>query len=105
MLTFMKLGGSLITDKSVPETPRLDALQDIAKQIKHTLNAQPELKLIIGHGSGSYGHVAATHYQTHRGVSTPDQWHGFAKVAVAAARLNSLVVEALDQAEVPVFRV
>jgi isopentenyl phosphate kinase len=105
MLIFLKLGGSLITDKSVPETPRLDALHSIAKQIKQALAAQPELRLLIGHGSGSYGHVAALQYQTHRGVSTPDQWRGFAKVAIAAARLNNLVVEALDQAGVPVFRV
>jgi isopentenyl phosphate kinase len=105
MLTFLKLGGSLITNKSIPETPRLDALQNIAQEIKHALNAQPELRLVIGHGSGSYGHVAATQYQTHRGVETPDQWRGFAKVAIAAARLNNLVVEALDHAGVPVFRV
>jgi isopentenyl phosphate kinase len=105
MLIFLKLGGSLITDKSVPETPRLDALQSIARQIKQALDAQPELRLVIGHGSGSYGHVAATYYQTHHGVATPDQWRGFAKVAIAAARLNTLVIEALDQAGVPVFRV
>src|SRR5437773_7741564 len=105
MLTFLKLGGSLITDKSRPETPRLEVIQRLAIEIRSALNQRPEMRLVVGHGSGSFGHVIANQYSTHLGVTTSDQWRGFAKVSLIAARLNSLVADALDQAEVPVFRV
>jgi isopentenyl phosphate kinase len=105
MLTFLKLGGSLITDKSQSETAHLDVLDRIANEIRGALDESPDLRLVIGHGSGSFGHVAAKHYQTHLGVSTPNQWVGFAKVALAASRLTNLVLDALDHAGVPAFRV
>ena len=35
--------------------------------------------LIIGHGSGSFGHYMASKYGTRRGVNGPEQWMGFAK--------------------------
>lgn len=105
MLIFLKLGGSLITDKSQPETARHDVIVRIAGEIKSALKARPDLSLLIGHGSGSFGHVVASRYNTHQGVMDHQGWLGFAKVATAAARLSQIVLEALEAAEVPVFRV
>jgi isopentenyl phosphate kinase len=59
------------------------------------------LRLVIGHGSGSFGHVAAARFATRQGVSGGAQWRGFAEVSAAAARLNRLVVEALLDSGVP----
>ena len=36
-LVFLKLGGSLITDKTQPYTPRLDIIEDVALQISTAL--------------------------------------------------------------------
>src|SRR5690242_16769668 len=36
-LAFLKLGGSLITDKTQPYTPRLDVIEDVALQISTAL--------------------------------------------------------------------
>jgi isopentenyl phosphate kinase len=105
MLIFLKLGGSLITDKSRPETARQDTIKRLAQEIKLALDDRPRLQLMVGHGSGSFGHVAANRYHTHLGVEGPDAWRGFAKVSVVAARLNQIVLEELDSAGVPVFRV
>lgn len=105
MLIFLKLGGSLITDKSQPETPRLDVIDRLASELSSALRQRTNLRLIIGHGSGSFGHVMAKKYSTHLGVSSAEEWRGFAKVALSAARLNYLVAEALDKAGVPVFRI
>ena len=58
-LVFLKLGGSLITDKTQPYTVRPDKLADLAAQINRSLQTQPSLRLILGHGSGSFGHTAA----------------------------------------------
>jgi isopentenyl phosphate kinase len=70
-LVFLKLGGSLITDKTQAYTARLDKLADLATQIARALQTQPELHLILGHGSGSFGHTAAKKYGTKDGISAP----------------------------------
>ncbi|MEZ0395627.1 MAG: isopentenyl phosphate kinase [Anaerolineales bacterium] len=98
MLVFLKLGGSLITDKATPYTPRLDLLADLAGQIAAACRENPDLRLVLGHGSGSFGHQAASHYGTRQGVAGPAAWCGFAEVWYQAAALNRLVIEALRAA-------
>jgi len=105
MLTFLKLGGSLITDKSATETALTDVINRLAAEVRTALDANPALRLVLGHGSGSFGHTAAATYGTRRGVSTPEEWRGFAEVSVVAARLNTIVLEAFHATGVPVFRV
>ncbi|NDJ53247.1 MAG: isopentenyl phosphate kinase family protein [Chloroflexi bacterium] len=104
MLTFLKLGGSLITDKGQAETARLDVIQRIAREVAEAQDLRPDQRLLIGHGSGSFGHVAAARFGTRDGVQTPDQWGGFAEVARTAARLNTIVIEALADVGLPVMR-
>jgi isopentenyl phosphate kinase len=65
--------------------------------------AWPELRLLLGHGSGSFGHVEAHKHGTRRGVSSPEGWRGFADVQAAAGHLNRLVVDAARAAGLPVF--
>jgi isopentenyl phosphate kinase len=101
MLIFLKLGGSLITDKTRPYTPRLTMLDSLASQIAAALQENAELQLILGHGSGSFGHQAASKYGTRKGVSGPEEWRGFAEVWYQASALNRLVVEALRRASLP----
>ena len=100
-LVFLKLGGSLITDKNKPYTPRLDKLAELAQEIKTVLELNPDLILILGHGSGSFGHTAAKKHGTREGVRTPEQWLGFAEVRFQAAQLNHHVMEMLLKAGVP----
>lgn len=100
-LLFLKLGGSLITDKTGTEQLRADVLDRVAAEIAAARAADPTLQLLLGHGSGSFGHVAAARYQTREGVRTAEQWQGFAEVSDAAARLNRHVVAALLAAGLP----
>jgi len=113
-LVFLKLGGSLITDKTRAYTVRPDKLDDLASQIAAALDSNPGLSLVLGHGSGSFGHTAAKEYQTRDGLRQPaaltaetrsiDEtryWHGFTQVWFQAAQLNRFVMEALHKAQVP----
>ncbi len=100
---FLKLGGSLITDKSSPYTPRPEVIRRLAEEIRKALEARPDLELVIGHGSGSFGHTAAAPYGTRQGVQTPREWRGYAEVAAAAARLNRLVTDIFLEVGVPVL--
>ncbi|MFT3891674.1 MAG: isopentenyl phosphate kinase [Anaerolineales bacterium] len=113
-LVFLKLGGSLITDKTQPYTPLLDVMDDLALQIKMALQTHPELRLVIGHGAGSFGHVPASEYHTRDGLppqSTPlahrerdesedNYWKGFAEVWYQASTLNRYVMKALHKADI-----
>src|SRR5512133_3601092 len=105
MLTFIKLGGSLITNKRESEHFHADLMRRVAREIADAHTADPDHQLLIGHGSGSFGHVAAQKHGTIDGVYSPAQWIGFAEVATVARRLNSLVVENLAEARLPVFAV
>jgi isopentenyl phosphate kinase len=100
-LQFLKLGGSLITDKDRPHTPQLETLNRLAQEIYQARQLDPGLKLVLGHGSGSFGHTPAHRYGTRQGVSTLGEWQGFIEVWQEAAALNHLVMAALSQAGVP----
>jgi isopentenyl phosphate kinase len=102
-LIFLKLGGSLITDKRQTETVRHAVLTRLAAEVAAVRQANPHLRLIVAHGSGSFGHVHAKRYGTRAGVHTPAEWLGFALTADAAARLNRIVISALLQAGVPAW--
>lgn len=102
-LTFLKLGGSLITDKDTPRTPRPEVLARLAEEIAAARAARPQMRLVLGHGSGSFGHSAARKHGTRQGVHSPQEWLGFAEVWREARALNQIVVEALAGAGLPVI--
>ena len=101
-MIFLKLGGSLITDKNTPRAVRYDVLDRLMQETAEARAARPGQRLLLGHGSGSFGHVEARKYGTRHGVSTPAQWQGFAEVQHVAGLLNRLVVDAARQAGLPV---
>jgi isopentenyl phosphate kinase len=101
MLVFIKLGGSVITDKTREEAPDLVLIEQLAGALRAALAAAPTLRVILGHGSGSFGHVYARRYGIHTGLAPDADWGGFALTAGAAMRLNRFVVDALLQAGVP----
>ena len=90
----LKLGGSLITDKGRYETPRLDMLDNLVDEI-HEARMEGNLRMVVGHGGGSFPHRAASEYETQKGVSGKDSYRGIALVQDAAARLNRLIVKSL----------
>jgi len=104
-LQFLKLGGSLITDKSRTSTARLEVIKSKAREIKQALANNPNLRLMIGHGSGSFGHVAAQTFNTHQGVETSDQWHGFGEVWYQASALNRILVDAFRDESLPAIAI
>ncbi len=100
-MILLKLGGSLITEKDLPETPRLAVMRRLATEVFEARRSRPDLRLVIGHGSGSFGHHMASKHQTQMGAKSPQDWHGFADVWASANHLNRLVIDSLRQAGVP----
>lgn len=102
-LIFLKLGGALITVKDEPETAREEVIQRAAAEVKAALEEKPSLQLVLGHGSGSFGHYAAQQHGLVEGA--PPNWWGYAVTGAAAARLNRLVADIFLGQGVPVVTV
>jgi len=104
-LILLKLGGSVITDKSRPFTAREDVIARLGREICDILKERPDVRIVIGHGSGSFGHHVAHRYQTHLGDIGEDSWYGLAATSRAAAQLHRIVVDVLFDVGVPVLSV
>jgi len=102
MLIFLKLGGSLITDKTTPRALRTETLARLMDEIA-SARATRDVRLVLGHGSGSFGHVEGKRYGTRDGVRTDEDWRGFAEVQATAALLNRHVIDAARAAGLPVL--
>ncbi len=104
-LICLKLGGSVLTDKTRPESLNLPVLQRVADAIaEHTRRADAP-RLLIGHGGGSFGHHWAQRYNTAAGAYDKRGWEGVARVSDAMLRLNREVVACLIAAGVDAISV
>jgi isopentenyl phosphate kinase len=114
-VVLVKLGGSLITRKDRPDTPRLEVIDRLAREIAE---AWPGLEggLVLGHGSGSFGHAAAHEFgllgDGVSGRAPNGSSEGVAQIARGAphvqrkaAELHALVMAALREADLPAFSI
>lgn len=101
-LILIKLGGSIITDKTKEFTAREDNILRFAREIKSSLKNYKG-KLIIGHGGGSFPHTPATKYKTKQGMISRDSVYGMALVGDAARQLNMIIVKNFLKEKIPVF--
>lgn len=97
-LVFLKLGGSAITDKTREAAAREDVIRRIAREIKSAREANPTLRILLGHGSGSFGHFAAQRF----GYGEHGNWRAYAETGASAARLNRIVTDIFLAEGVPV---
>jgi len=100
-ITIIKLGGSLITDKSRPMVAREKIIARLAKEIKIASKLYSG-KLLIGHGSGSFGHTSANKYQTQKGMLNRASIKGVSEVSDVASQLTKVVVKHLRGAGLPI---
>lgn len=103
-IVLVKLGGSLITDKARPRTLRRSVLQRVAKEIAAARRG-PCPALLLGHGSGSFGHVAAARSRIHEGLQDASQLPGIAETQREAALLHRHVRDAMLGAGLPAWSV
>lgn len=102
-MIFLKLGGSLITQKEKTFSARTEIIKRIGEEIFLAKKENPDLELIIGHGSGSFGHRVAKEFGTREAVINDYQWQGFQKVWYAAHLLNRIVIHEFHKIGLPVM--
>lgn len=87
-MILIKLGGSIITNKEKPLSPRKKVVENIAKNLKK-IN-EP---IIIVHGGGSFGHYWSVKYDMHTKPKKYDM-HGVAIVKNSMIDLNKIILNA-----------
>jgi len=96
-ICFIKLGGSLITDKKREGHARSEVIARLAAEIRD-LRRGTSVRWVVGHGSGSFGHFEAHRYGIHLGSRSAEQLPGVAATQSRARELHTLVLEALREA-------
>ncbi|HET9946866.1 MAG TPA: isopentenyl phosphate kinase [Patescibacteria group bacterium] len=92
-LILIKLGGSVITDKSKPYTFQEQVAQTLIKQIK-----KANKPVLIAHGAGSFAHTSAKKYGgTHGYTNTL----GISHVSKDARELNQLIISEFLAEDMP----
>lgn len=86
----VKLGGSVITDKTRVSTLRPGHLRRLAGEL-----ARSGRELIIVHGAGSFGHIKAAKHRLHEGYIEDGQLAAVSEVQRDVRHLNLAVVDAL----------
>lgn len=90
----IKLGGSVITDKSHPCCFKPDVVSRLADEIK-----KANQQIILIHGAGSFGHILAKEYDLNQGYKNKKQLHGFALTHGQVQHLNTLVLDIFHKHE------
>lgn len=94
-LIFVKLGGSVITNKTKPMLARLDVIKRLAEEINEAMIENPKLRIVLGHGSGSFGHSIASKLGFKNGNTDPGI---AAQIHKAAAKLHEIILKELASA-------
>ena len=97
----LKLGGGLITDKSRyrhVRTDRIDAVSGVVRKLRDSGKS-----VVLVHGAGSFGHLAARKWGLARGKddgSYESQIRAISRVRTDMDDLNTAVIESLSRAGV-----
>ena len=95
-MILIKLGGSVITDKTGYKRFRKDVVSRLCREIKDSGK-----DVMIVHGAGSFGHVLAKEFELQKGYMRSNQIYALSKVSRDVRELNNLVLSELIDAGIP----
>ena len=93
-LVFLKLGGSLLSDKRNPRSFRRKTVARIAAEIRRAFTESPGMRLLLAHGGGGAAHHPARKYRTREGLPGGGGWKGFAETRRGVIEMNRRVLDA-----------
>ena len=114
-VTLAKLGGSLITNKKKCRSSRALVIKRISSEIKRAIHflgrtssdGKVGHKVIIGNGSGSFGHPSAAKYKTAQGFTKQlrKSRYGYCVVQNDASEINRIILKSLLSLKLPAVSV
>ena len=99
-MKILKIGGSVITDKSSYKKPAPDQIKQMAKVVAEVWN-KGERELIVVHGAGSFGHPIVLKQRINEGIKDDSQRLGYADTHAACSELSIMLTKALIAEGVP----
>ena len=92
----LKLGGSLLTDKSQPYSLRMDVLKVACAEVASCLRSGLIDKLVVVHGVGSYGHPPVIQYKLYKGFIDSAQLLPLSRTQSKVNELRAAVTSCLQ---------
>jgi len=86
-MILIKLGGSIITNKEKPLSPRKKSIDKIVRALKKI-----DEPIIVVHGGGSYGHYWSVKYNMHTKPANYNT-HGVSVVKNSMVELNKIILD------------
>lgn len=96
LMILVKLGGSVITDKSRYRTFDAESVARLCAEIKDSGK-----DVIVVHGAGSFGHVLAKEHDINGGHKSKTQIPAVAEICRDVRELNNMVVSEMIKAGIP----
>ena len=101
-LIVLKLGGSLLTDKSTPYKLRENVIKAVAAEIKECVDLGLVNNLVIVHGVGSFGHPPVIKYNLHKGFRNKDQLISMSETQQIVNELRKAIAITFIEEGVPI---
>jgi len=101
-LLVIKLGGSLLTDKSTPYKLREDVIKAVAVEIKECIDLGLIKSLVIVHGVGSFGHPPVLKYNLHKGFRNKDQLISMSKTQQIVNKFRKTIATTFMEVGIPI---
>ncbi|NVM16803.1 MAG: isopentenyl phosphate kinase family protein [Candidatus Lokiarchaeota archaeon] len=101
-IILLKLGGSLLTEKNRPFSIRKAVVKNAVQQV-----IDANVKLILIHGGGSFGHPLAKEYNIIKGLdlSIPNQILGLVKTHQSMNKFNNFLIDLFLDDQFPVLSI
>jgi isopentenyl phosphate kinase len=101
-LTVIKLGGSLLTDKTKPYTARKSIIAAVAKELRECIDEGLIESLILIHGVGSFGHPPVLEYKLYKGFTGPEQFIPLSKTQGIVNQFRLMITKEFQEVGLPV---
>ena len=101
-ILILKLGGSLLTDKSTPYKLKEETINTVCIEIKECIDLGLIKSLVIVHGVGSFGHPPVLKYNLHKGFKDKEQLISMSKTQQIVNDLRKTIAMNLLDKGIPV---
>jgi isopentenyl phosphate kinase len=98
----IKLGGSLLTDKSTPYKLRGEIIDSVAREIKSCIDLELIEKLVLIHGVGSFGHPPVLKYKLYEGFTDSSQLIHLSETQHVVGKLRNTIAEKFIDVGIPI---
>lgn len=100
----VKLGGSIITEKLSSQAKiKKTVVRQLAKELKIFIQRFPDVKIILLHGAGSFGHPLVYRHKLLEQPLAGSCLLGFAKTVYSMRQMANLLTEFFQTEKLPVF--